>query len=241
MKETRKLKKSNLPKEETVGKKIQRKKNEKVSNVELSEDPQAAQLQAKSSEKPNRKKIQKGKEIKSSPADAISTEKVKEKKGKMNKTKKKRKAEEITRSSVEDLKRESKFKKSNKKKKMDMTSKRENKIEEEEDVYQISSGDEDCTRGMKKWVSDYYEGRPGLDELQKRIDDFMTAHEERLEQAALEDKIAKKKQSEPVAHGFYRFQRRDAQRSELLALQSKFEEDKKRIQQLRAARRFKPF
>ncbi|KAG7611150.1 Ribosomal RNA-processing protein 7 C-terminal domain [Arabidopsis suecica] len=337
MKETRKLKKSNLPKEETVGKKIQRKKNEKVSNVELSEDPQAAQLQAKSSEKPNRKKIQKGKEIKSSPADgklsgkmkkrkervgnvdisepileAISTEKVKEKKGKMNKTKKKRKAEEITRSSVEDLKRESKFKKSNKKKKMDMTSKRENKIEEEEDVYQISSGDEDCTRGMKKWVSDYYEGRPGLDELQKRIDDFMTAHEERLEQvllvilyfevfmsivlvtivflsnvvmcveqekqdkeakaaeggwtvvvhhkgrkkttesetgtavgsfsqAALEDKIAKKKQSEPVAHGFYRFQRRDAQRNELLVLQSKFEEDKKRIQQLRAARRFKPF
>lgn len=32
-------------------------------------------------------------------------------------------------------------------------------------------------------------------------------------QAALEDKIAKKKQSEPVAHGFYRFQRRDAQRN----------------------------
>lgn len=313
MKETRKLKKSNLPKEETdgkrVGKKIQRKKKEKVSNVDLSEQPQATQLQDVSSEKTKVKKVQlkkKSKEINSSPADgklsgkmkkrkekvgnveisepileAISNEKVKEKKGKMNKTKKKRKAEEITRSSVEDLKRESKSKKSNKKKKMDMTSKKENKIEEEEDVYQISSGDEDCTRGMKKWVSDYYEGRPGLDELQKRIDDFMTAHEERLEQekqekeakaaeggwtvvvhhkgrkkttetetgtavgsfsqAALEDKIAKKKQSEPVAHGFYRFQRRDAQRNELLALQSKFEEDKKRIQQLRAARRFKPF
>lgn len=30
-------------------------------------------------------------------------------------------------------------------------------------------------------------------------------------QAALEDKISKKKQSEPVAHGFYRFQRREAQ------------------------------
>lgn len=118
-----------------------------------------------------------------------------------------------------------------------------------------------------------------MDELQKRIDDFMTAHEERLEQvllsllhfeafmsiclvvnsvcllsqerhnreakaaeggwtvvvhhkgrkkttdsesgiavgsvsqAALEDKVAKKKQSEPVAHGFYRFQRREAQRN----------------------------
>ncbi|EOA17015.1 hypothetical protein CARUB_v10005250mg [Capsella rubella] len=322
MKETRKLQKRNLNgvRGETkvevtdvkrVGKKIQRKKKEKVSNVDLSEQPQASQLQAISSEKPKtkKKKIQKSKEINSSPADgklsgkmkkrkekggdvdtitepnleAISTEKVEEKKSKMNKTKKKRKAKEITRASVEDdnQKREGKSKKSNKKKKMDMTSMKENQIEEEEDVYEISSGDEDCTKGMKKWVTDYYESRPGIDELQKRIDDFMTAHDERLEkekqekeakaaeggwtvvvhhkgrkksteaesgtavgsfsQASLEDKIAKKKQSEPVAHGFYRFQRREAQRNEILALQSKFEQDKKRIQQLRAARRFKPF
>ncbi|KAL1223045.1 Large ribosomal subunit protein eL19y [Cardamine amara subsp. amara] len=231
-------------------------------------------------------------------------EKVKGKKGKMNKTKKKRKAEEISSASVDDeddhLKcevdgdngteiRNRKSKKSNKKKKMDLTSTKENEkssdkiniIKEEEDVYQISSGDEDCSKGMKKWVTDYYESRPGLDELQERIDDFMAAHEERLEhekqtreakaaeggwtvvvhhkgrkkttetetgttvgsvsQAALEDKVAKKKQNEPVAHGFYRFQRREAQRNELLALQSKFEQDKKRIQQLRAARKFKPY
>ena len=139
-----------------------------------------------------------------------------------------------------------------------------------------------------EWVTDYYESRPGLDELQERIDDFMTAHEERLEQvllsllhfeafisivhwlhtglqrylsnaiicveqekqtreakaaeggwtvvvhhkgrkkttetetgttvgsvsqAALEDKLAKKKQNETVAHGFYRVQRREAQRN----------------------------
>ncbi|KAG7543810.1 Ribosomal RNA-processing protein 7 C-terminal domain [Arabidopsis thaliana x Arabidopsis arenosa] len=317
MKETRKLKKTNLPEGETdgkrVGKKIQRKKKVQVSNVELNEQSQDTQ-QANSSEKPKRKKvelkkkIQKSKEINSSPVDgklngkmkkrkekvgnvdisepnleAISTEIVKGKKGKMNKTKKKRKAEEIISATVEadNLKGEGKSKKSNKKKKMDMTSTKENKIEEEEDVYQISSGDEDCTRGMKKWVTDYYEGRPGLDELQKRIDDFMTAHDERLaqekqdreakaaeggwtvvvhhkgrkkttetesgtavgsfSQAALEDKISKKKQIEPVAHGFYRFQRREAQLNEILSLQSKFEQDKKRIQQLRAARRFKPF
>ncbi|KAF3579575.1 hypothetical protein DY000_02033503 [Brassica cretica] len=183
------------------------------------------------------------------------------------------------------LKRET-VRKSKKKRKMKLTSTKEiekkNKVEEEEeDVYEISSGDEDCSRGMKKWVTDYYENRPGLDELQKRIDDFMTAHEERLEQekqereakaaeggwtvvvhhkgrkkttdaesgtavgsvsqAALEDKVAKKKKTEIVGHGFYRFQRRDAQRSELLALQTKFEEDKKRIQQIRAARKFKPY
>ncbi|ESQ47163.1 hypothetical protein EUTSA_v10028147mg, partial [Eutrema salsugineum] len=186
--------------------------------------------------------------------------------------------------------RNRKSKKSNKKKKLNSTSTKQNEKssekmneigEQEEDVYQISSGDEDCSRGMKKWVSDYYESRPSLDELQKRIDDFMTTHEERLEQekqdreakaaeggwtvvvhhkgrkkstefesgtavgsvsqAALENKIAKKKQSETVAHGFYRFQRREAQRNELLELQSKFEQDKKRIQQLRAARKFKPY
>lgn len=47
--------------------------------------------------------------------------------------------------------------KSNKKRKMKLTSTKENKsssekmnkVEEEEDVYEISSGDEDCSRGMK--------------------------------------------------------------------------------------------
>ncbi|KFK33235.1 hypothetical protein AALP_AA6G347900 [Arabis alpina] len=182
-----------------------------------------------------------------------------------------------------------KTKKSNKKRKTNRTSTKENErssekineIEEEEDVYQISSGDEDCAKGMKKWVTDYYESRPSLDELQKRIDDFMTDHEERLEQekqereakaaeggwtvvvhhkgrkktvdsesgiavgsvnqTALEDQVAKKKLNEPVAPGFYRFQRREAQRNEILSLQSKFEQDKKRIQQIRAARKFKPY
>lgn len=242
---------------------------------------------------------------------AISNEKIKVKKGKLNKTKNKRMADEISSGPVDDeddhlIKeasddkasgeavntdvanngsetRNRKSKKSNKRKK---TSTKENKtssekIEEEEDVYEISSGDDDCSRGMKNWVTEYHESRPGLEELQKRIDDFMTAHEERLEQekqereakaaeggwtvvvhhrgrkkttdaesgtavgsvsqAALEDKVAKKKKTEIVGHGFYRFQRRDAQRSELLALQSKFEEDKKRIQQIRAARKFKPY
>ncbi|XP_010528450.1 PREDICTED: calponin homology domain-containing protein DDB_G0272472 [Tarenaya hassleriana] len=184
--------------------------------------------------------------------------------------------------------RNRKSKKSNKKKRRDPTSLdanenyqgKTNEVEEDE-VYQISSGDEDCSRGMKKWVTDYYTSRPGLKELQKRIDDFIIAHEERLEQerkereakaeeggwtvvvhhkgrkkttdsesgitvgsvaqAAVEDKLAKKKQKETVAPDFYRFQKREAHRNELMALQSKFEQDKKRIQQLRAARKFKPY
>lgn len=40
---------------------------------------------------------------------------------------------------------------------------------------------------------------------------------------------------------FYRFQRRDKRRDELLELQNAFQEDKKRIAELRASRRFKPY
>ncbi|KAG2307490.1 hypothetical protein Bca4012_083491 [Brassica carinata] len=309
MKEGRKMKKSE------VVEKVQRKKKEKVSNV------QATVQEAVTTEKPKvelKKKKKKSKklaeEISEVKPKAISNEKIKGNKGKLNRTKNKRKADEISsgpvdvhlikqadddKASSETLNtnvandgtetRNRKSKKSNKKRKMKLTSTKEietcsekmSKVEEEKDVYEISSGDEDCSRGMKKWVTDYYENRPGLDELQKRIDDFMTAHEEHLEQekqereakaaeggwtvvvhhkgrkkttdaesgtavgsvsqAALEDQVAKKKKTEIVGHGFYRFQRRDAQRSELLALQTKFEEDKKRIQQIRAARKFKPY
>uniref|UniRef100_A0A5B7BSF7 Ribosomal RNA-processing protein 7 C-terminal domain-containing protein n=1 Tax=Davidia involucrata TaxID=16924 RepID=A0A5B7BSF7_DAVIN len=151
---------------------------------------------------------------------------------------------------------------------------------EQDEVYQISSGDEDCSRGMKKWITEYYQSRPGLKILQERIDDFISAHEAQEEQAreerearaaeggwtvvvhhkgrkkttdsesgvtvgsvapaAVLDKMAKKKSKE-VGLDFYRFQKREAQRNEIMMLQSKFEQDKKRIQQLRAARKFRPY
>ncbi|KAL3723452.1 hypothetical protein ACJRO7_035609 [Eucalyptus globulus] len=149
-----------------------------------------------------------------------------------------------------------------------------------DDVHQISSGDEDESKGMKKWLAEYYQKRPGIEILQQRIDDFITTHETKLEQerkerearvaeggwtvvthhkgrkkttdsesgivvgsvsqAALEDKLAKKKRKE-VGSDFYRFQRREAQRNEIMMLRSKFEQDRKRIQQLRAARKFRPY
>ncbi|XP_075652236.1 uncharacterized protein LOC142622606 isoform X1 [Castanea sativa] len=149
-----------------------------------------------------------------------------------------------------------------------------------DDVYQISSGDEDCSKGMKKWIMEYNQSRPGLKVLEQNIDEFITAHEAKLEQerkereaqaaeggwtvvvhhkgrkkttdvesgttvgsvakAVVEDNMKKKKREE-VKLDFYRFQRREAQRNEILTLQSKFEEDKKRIQQLRAARKFRPY
>ncbi|KMZ69598.1 hypothetical protein ZOSMA_20G00760 [Zostera marina] len=59
-------------------------------------------------------------------------------------------------------------------------------------------------------------------------------------QAAVINNMTKKKNKE-IPLDFYRFQKRDARRSEFMMLQSKFEEDKKRIQQLRAARKFCPY
>lgn len=151
---------------------------------------------------------------------------------------------------------------------------------EHDEVYEISSGDEDSARGMKKWIMDYHQSRPGAKILQQRIDDFIVAHEAQEEQArkereaqaaeggwtvvvhhkgrkkttdsgtgitvgsvaqaAVVDKMAKKKSKE-VGLDFYRFQKREAQRNEIMMLQSKFEQDKKRIQQLRAARKFRPY
>ncbi|KAL5207594.1 hypothetical protein ABZP36_032029 [Zizania latifolia] len=58
--------------------------------------------------------------------------------------------------------------------------------------------------------------------------------------AAMQEKMANKKPKE-VDMNFYRFQKREAHISELAMLQSKFEQDKKRIQQLRAQRKFKPY
>ncbi|KAI8030679.1 hypothetical protein LOK49_LG01G03588 [Camellia lanceoleosa] len=167
---------------------------------------------------------------------------------------------------------------------------------EQNEVYEISSGDEDYSRGMKKWITEYHQSRPGLNILQKRIDDFIIAYEEQEEQvfflswaslclhllfwwrleefslaaeggwtvvvhhkgrkkttgtesgitvgsvahaAALEN-MAKNK-GKDVGLDFYRFQKREAQRNEIMTFQSKFEQDKKRIQQLRPARKFRPY
>lgn len=52
--------------------------------------------------------------------------------------------------------------------------------------------------------------------------------------------IAAKKQT--AAHtDFYRFQQREKRRQDLLDLRQKFEEDKKRLAEIKAARKFKPF
>ncbi|WCJ25461.1 hypothetical protein M5689_007345 [Euphorbia peplus] len=178
-----------------------------------------------------------------------------------------------------------KSKKSKKRKKESDTSpKSENILKKKEviqdEVYCISSGEEDCSKGMKKWLMEYHQSRPGLKVLQQRIDDFMNAHDEKLEQErkereeeaskdgwtvvvhhkgrkkttdsesgitvgsvapAVAENLGTAKKHKEVNLDFYRFQKRESQRNEILALQSKFEQDRKRIQQLRAARKFRPY
>lgn len=57
--------------------------------------------------------------------------------------------------------------------------------------------------------------------------------------AAVETNLKAKKKDAVL--NFYRFQRRDARRNEVLELQQRFEEDKKKIAALRAARKFRPY
>ncbi|XP_071730345.1 uncharacterized protein [Rutidosis leptorrhynchoides] len=155
-------------------------------------------------------------------------------------------------------------------------------LDDEEEVYQISSGDEDETTGMRRWIEKYHRARPGPEVLSQNIDSFLIDYwaekekekkqkeEEAAEggwtvvthnkgrkkttdaesgttvgsvaQAAVMDKMSnKKKKKEDVGIDFYRFQKREAQRNEIMMLQSKFEQDKKRIQELRAARKFRPY
>ncbi|CAN6443180.1 unnamed protein product [Victoria cruziana] len=225
----------------------------------------------------------------------VSMKKNKKKKQSMDKSfvekkaKKSKKAEGIKKDNNEVLQEEadvknSKLKKSGKKTRKDISQGLKETADTETDeangIYEIPLVDVDSSKGMKKWVIEYHQSRPGLEILQQEIDDFIVAYEARKEkerkekealaaeggwtvvthhkgrkkttdaesgiavgsvaEAAVLEKIAKKKNREP-AKDFYRFQRREARRNEVIMLQSKFELDKKRIQQLRAARRFRPF
>ncbi|XP_059598556.1 uncharacterized protein LOC100265155 isoform X4 [Vitis vinifera] len=240
----------------------------------------------KSSGKKKRKR-EKGNQVHAGEAVKFSIEDKSnegERKRQKNKSsrKKNRKNEEKNRVVLGKVDRpEGKSKKAAKNKEEKFTKSSKKQVENEPDeVYHISSGDEDCSKGMKKWIMEYHQSRPGLKILQQRIDEFITAHEAEEEQArkerearaseggwtvvvhhkgrkkttdsesgiavgsvaqaAVMDKMGKKKSKE-IGLNFYRFQRREAQRNELMMLQSKFEQDKKRIQQLRAARKFRPY
>ncbi|KAL1308241.1 hypothetical protein AAHE18_17G091500 [Arachis hypogaea] len=170
----------------------------------------------------------------------------KEKKEKSSINRKRKNKDKNRRKGEVDLEEYSGKKKSKKKRK------KEASFVNEDQIYVISSGDEDFSKGMRKWIREYHQSRQGLNILQEQIDEFITVHEENLEQeesgiavgsvaqAVVENKMEKTKNKE-VKGNFYRFQKKEAQKNEIMMLQSKFEDDKKRLQQLRAARKFRPY
>eukprot|EP00258_Populus_trichocarpa_P028052 XP_024444071.1 eukaryotic translation initiation factor 5B isoform X4 [Populus trichocarpa] len=286
---------------EIVDKKQKKKRNKKANDSDFSEKEDGRNKVNKSAEKKKKRKREKGNNVDGGDTIWISKDDETKAEGekKRNKLRKKTKRSGEQNNAVvgksDQLGAESedgfnelkgKSKKSKKKKREHDTSKEdENMLEKRGETNQdeaccISSGDEDYSKGMKKWLTEYHQSRPGLKVLQQRLDEFIIAHEEKLEQerkereaqaaeggwtvvkhhkgrkkttdsesgitvgsvapAAVENQMTKKKPKE-VGLEFYRFQKREAQRSEIMALRSKFEEDRKRIQQLRAARKFRPY
>eukprot|EP00611_Tribonema_gayanum_P001104 TRINITY_DN1082_c0_g1_i1.p1 TRINITY_DN1082_c0_g1~~TRINITY_DN1082_c0_g1_i1.p1 ORF type:complete len:276 (+),score=101.36 TRINITY_DN1082_c0_g1_i1:156-983(+) len=85
---------------------------------------------------------------------------------------------------------------------------------------------------------------------QPDADGFVTVtYKKRRREAAEPDAAAaaaaaggrKKKKKPQELHNFYRFQMREAKREQLATLREKFEQDKAKIERMKAARKFKPF
>ena len=137
-------------------------------------------------------------------------------------------------------------------------------------VYYMSQKEKPVNSGMKKWCTEYKEQYPNPKIVQKKVDEFMAEFDlkEAKEKAELErlanepdeegwtvvmhgkktlgdtervTKRERKKRQKKELANFYTFQQRESKREHIAILRKKFEEDKKKIQQLRAARKFKPF
>ncbi|KAG4912440.1 hypothetical protein JHK84_052901 [Glycine max] len=127
------------------------------------------------------------------------------------------------------------------------------------ETYIISSGNEDCLKGMKSMTSEieriiFTLKKREKPVLQKGVGWTVVLHHKgrkktrdsesgiavvSVAQAPVENKMAKKKHK-GVGLDFY-VQIKEVQRNEIMTLQCKFEEDKRRLQQLRAARKFRPY
>ncbi|CAH9084321.1 unnamed protein product [Cuscuta europaea] len=262
--------------EESHKRKAKKKKRKMEKGTNVASD--ANEVDESHKRKPKKKrKMAKGTDVAS---DANEAEEIQNGQSRKRKSKKKTRKIGVARSYIDaENKSQQNDGKANKHK--DQPSKADSflgKSRQAEDVYELSSGDESC-KGVRKWVTEYYQSRPGLHVLQEKIDDYIVAYEAEKEQekkvkealiaedgwtvvshhkgrkktvdsesgvavgsvsqAAVLESLAKKKPSE-TGLNLYQFQRREAKRNEIMELQSKFEQDKKRAQQLRVARKFRP-
>lgn len=118
--------------------------------------------------------------------------------------------------------------------------------------------------GLQKWCEEYAKERRSLSSLEALVEQVV----KRYELKKKEDKDERTKTGEPDEEGwvtvtrkralpvgrqekkkrkkkellnFYNFQQRETQRQRIAELRKKFEEDKRRVEQMREKRKFKPF
>ncbi|KAK2185149.1 hypothetical protein NP493_245g02015, partial [Ridgeia piscesae] len=96
-----------------------------------------------------------------------------------------------------------------------------------------------------KWCDAYRKQCPKLKLLQREIDDYMTEFDSKVEQ---DRQAAREAEGVPDDEGwvtellnFYSFQMRETKREHITQLRQKFEEDKRRVADMRAARKFRPY
>ena len=135
----------------------------------------------------------------------------------------------------------------------------------------ISTDSNPVKTGIEKWCMEYKKQYPNPDDLQKKVDKYMAAFDAKTEKEKQElEKIAnqtddegwtlvsyggkklsapakkvttkeRKKRQKKELVNFYTFQQRESKREHIAVLRKKFEEDKKKIEMMRAARKFRPF
>ncbi|GKC39372.1 ribosomal RNA-processing protein 7, partial [Tanacetum coccineum] len=114
-------------------------------------------------------------------------------------------------------------------------------FDDEDEVYEMSSGDEDETTGMKRWITKYHRARPGAEVLMENINDFL------VDYAAQKEREKKEREEEAAEGGWtvvgqHKGRKKTTEaESEIMMVQSNVEQEKKRIQELRAGRKFRPY
>eukprot|EP00037_Helgoeca_nana_P008127 m.72522 g.72522 ORF g.72522 m.72522 type:complete len:269 (-) comp18734_c0_seq1:212-1018(-) len=120
--------------------------------------------------------------------------------------------------------------------------------------------------GLERWQAEYDAARPSAEVLQQQVDADLATFDDEVQrgraqriashgavdedgwvQVARGGKVdpatgakAKKKQKDKELKNFYRFQLKEAKKDQVATMRRKFDLDKQKIQEMRAARKFRP-
>ncbi|EHH65896.1 hypothetical protein EGM_02758 [Macaca fascicularis] len=109
----------------------------------------------------------------------------------------------------------------------------------------VSTESHPVKSGIHKWISDYADSVPDPEALRVEVDTFMEAYDQKIaeiEAASLRVlERERRKHARKELLNFYAWQHRESKMEHLAQLRKKFEEDKQRIELLRAQRKFRPY